>query len=95
MDIQIQQAILSCEPQWLEKQIEMEFFSEKIWITANKDLLNQVWMNLHHNAIKFKPEGRKIQVSITSHLEKTIVQITDTGIGKLIRLALAKLVAVD
>lgn len=81
LDKQIQQAILSCEPQWLEKQIEMEFSSQKIWITANEDLLNQVWMNLLYNAIKFTPAGGTIRMSTSLQKEKVIVEISDTGIG--------------
>lgn len=81
LDKQIQQAILSCEPQWLEKQIEMEFSSKEIWINANEDLLNQVWMNLLHNAIKFTPAGGTIRMSASLQKEKIIVEISDTGIG--------------
>ncbi|GIN70587.1 two-component sensor histidine kinase [Bacillus sp. J14TS2] len=81
LDKQIQQAILSCEPQWLDKQIEMEFSSKNLWITANEDLLNQVWMNLLHNAIKFTPTGGTICMSASLQKEKIIVEISDTGIG--------------
>ncbi|WP_313898463.1 HAMP domain-containing sensor histidine kinase [Lederbergia sp. NSJ-179] len=81
LDKQLQHALLSCEPQWSEKQMEMEISLKKTWITADKDLLDQVWMNLLHNAIKFTSIGGTIRIATFRRKEELIVEISDTGIG--------------
>ncbi|MBS4198170.1 two-component sensor histidine kinase [Bacillus sp. FJAT-49732] len=81
LDKQLQHIVLSCEPQWSAKQIEMDLSFDKTNIIADKDLLDQVWMNLLNNAIKFTPDGGNISIKI-SHLDgKISVIITDTGTG--------------
>ncbi len=81
LDEQLRNLILSCEPQWQEKKIEMELFLEEISITADKDMLSQIWINLITNSIKYTPEGGEITVNLYRQSDRIIVEITDTGIG--------------
>jgi two-component system, OmpR family, phosphate regulon sensor histidine kinase PhoR len=81
LDKQLQQVILVNEPQWLAKKITVEPILEEIMITANADLLNQVWTNLLHNSIKFTEEHGSITIRLQQTEENTIVQFTDTGLG--------------
>lgn len=81
LDKQIQDVVLSCEPQWIAKHIEMNLALEEVNIVADKDLLDQVWMNLLNNAIKFTPNGGTISLKACQHNDDLIVQISDTGIG--------------
>jgi len=81
MDKQIQNAALMLEPQWAEKQIDLCLDLDKIIFTGDEGLLTQVWVNLLHNAIKFTPENRNIEVSLKRDGEDTVFRITDTGIG--------------
>lgn len=55
LDKQLRDTILASEPQWLEKNIEVEAELEEVNVTAVKDLMTQVWTNLLHNSIKFTP----------------------------------------
>jgi signal transduction histidine kinase len=81
LDKQIRDLILACEPQWAGKAIEMEVSFEELTITADQDLLSQVWINLISNSIKFTPKGGRICVDLYQ-LDGTIAfGITDTGIG--------------
>jgi two-component system, OmpR family, phosphate regulon sensor histidine kinase PhoR len=81
LDKQIRRLILTCEPQWTEKKIDMEVDLEEIEITADEDLLSQVWNNLIHNSIKFTPSGGKIGVILRRLVDKVEFTITDSGIG--------------
>ena len=81
LDKQIRSLILTCEPQWTEKKIEMDVDLKEIFIKADEDLLTQVWLNLLHNSIKFTPEGGSIKVELCVHADKVEFTITDTGIG--------------
>jgi two-component system phosphate regulon sensor histidine kinase PhoR len=50
-------------------------------VSGDTDRLNQVFMNLIHNAIKFTPQGGEITIKATSMGEDCLVKVMDTGIG--------------
>lgn len=83
LDHQLRRIILANEPQWTEKDINMDISMEDIIInTADEDMLDQVWINLLHNSIKFTPEGGTITVeAFQSENGSITVKIRDTGIG--------------
>ena len=65
LDKQIEHAILILEPQWIEKNIDIDVECEKISIHGDEDLLSQVWINLIHNAVKFTPEKGFIKINLS------------------------------
>ncbi|NME98732.1 sensor histidine kinase [Aneurinibacillus aneurinilyticus] len=81
LDQQIRNIILACEPQWVEKELEMDVSLEKVTFVGDEDLMNQVWTNLIHNSIKFTPSLGRIRVHLQQIDHKAIVKISDTGIG--------------
>lgn len=81
LDKQLQSVIVACEPQWLEKELEILVDVAPAIIEADQDLLSQVWVNLLHNAIKFTTEGGSITVRLEQHDAQVVVQVIDTGIG--------------
>ncbi|HLO28861.1 MAG TPA: HAMP domain-containing sensor histidine kinase [Anaerolineales bacterium] len=81
LDKQIRSLILACEPQWMEKGLDMEVALEEVQITADEDLLSQVWINLIHNSIKFTPEGGKVHIQLYRQNGNIEFKITDTGVG--------------
>jgi signal transduction histidine kinase len=81
LDTQIRSLVLACEPQWMEKELDMDVLLEEIQITADEDLLSQVWSNLIHNGIKFTAMGGKVRIDLHRQNEKIEFKITDTGMG--------------
>lgn len=81
LDKQIRSLILTCEPQWSTKQIEIEADLHEVSIVADEDLLSQVWLNLIHNAIKFTPPQGSIKVKLESQAREIKFRISDTGMG--------------
>jgi two-component system phosphate regulon sensor histidine kinase PhoR len=81
LDKQIRNIILTCEPNWNEKEISMDVFLDKASIVADEDLMSQVWMNLLHNSIKFTPRRGNIFIRLQQEDDKAIITISDTGIG--------------
>lgn len=81
LDKQIRSLILTCEPQWNGKGIEIEASLNEVTIIADEDLLSQVWLNLIHNAIKFTPPQGNIKVSLEVQAEEAKFRISDTGMG--------------
>jgi two-component system phosphate regulon sensor histidine kinase PhoR len=59
----------------------MDVTLEEAAISADEDLLSQVWINLIHNSIKFTPEGGLVRVALCRRPERIEVSIADTGIG--------------
>jgi two-component system, OmpR family, phosphate regulon sensor histidine kinase PhoR len=81
LDRQLRSIILSCEPQWSDKKIEMDISMEEMNINADEDMMNQVWINLIHNSIKFTSEGGDISIYLCQHDDRIDVKISDTGVG--------------
>ncbi|MFC4597851.1 HAMP domain-containing sensor histidine kinase [Cohnella hongkongensis] len=81
LDRQLRHLILSCEPLWREKNVEMDVDLPECAVTADEDLLSQVWVNLLHNGIKFAPEGGTIGVRLSKLNDRIRVLITDNGPG--------------
>lgn len=81
LDNQIRSLILTCEPQWMEKFINMDVSLKESEITADEDLLSQVWINLIHNSIKFTPQAGSIKVTLHPSGQHIEFRISDTGIG--------------
>jgi signal transduction histidine kinase len=81
LDRQLREALLACEPQWLDKSIAVEADLEEAEVEADPELMEQVWGNLLHNSIKFTPPGGAIRVSLRLENGEAAVRVADTGIG--------------
>jgi signal transduction histidine kinase len=81
LDKQIRNLILSCEPQWAGKGLDIAVFMAEVVITADEDLLSQVWLNLIYNSIKFTPQGGTICITLQPEGDTIRFAIKDTGIG--------------
>lgn len=81
LDEQIRRVIVAIQPQWSARNITFELNLKAVNVTADYDLLNQVWTNILGNSIKFSEDGGVINVSIIQDTKNVAVQITDAGIG--------------
>ncbi len=80
LDEQIRQALIVTEWQWSEKRLNVEPELAEIIVSADPQLLYQVWFNLIVNAIKFSRPGGTIRIETAIEREVTVT-VTDTGIG--------------
>ena len=76
---QIRTCVLLLEKKWSRKQLELSLEFQEHMITANEELLKQIWINLLDNAIKFTPEKGSVAVSIQENPETICVQVKNTG----------------
>ena len=76
---QIRNCVLLLEQKWTDKNIEFDLnFSE--WnISANEELLKQVWINIIDNAIKFSEEYSSVEISAEKREKTFYVTITNAG----------------
>lgn len=80
LDEQLRQVILRLEPAWSQKDIAWQLDMDEITITSDQELLNQVWVNILQNAIKFSPEGSEIAVRVFRQ-GNAVVEVQDHGCG--------------
>ena len=78
---EIRLSVLLLENKWQMKELDLIFDIDKLDYHGNKDLLNQVWINLIDNAIKFSSPKGKIVIKL--HRQKDFIKfcIMDNGCG--------------
>ncbi|HNP71698.1 MAG TPA: HAMP domain-containing sensor histidine kinase [Kouleothrix sp.] len=81
LDRQIRDVILACEPQWSAKSLDLDVSLDELSVTADEELLSQVWSNLIHNSIKFTPGGGSVRVSLGRQGPCALVCVADSGVG--------------
>ena len=66
-----------------EKSLDLAFNppDESVTVRGDPLMLSRLFHNLIDNAIKYTPQGGRIDASITLCEKKAVVDITDTGIG--------------
>lgn len=81
LDEQIKQCLILLSSQWEQKQLDFSADLLETAYTGNEELLQQVWINLFSNAIKFTPEGGRIMVTMTRQGEGLRIAVADSGSG--------------
>ncbi|WNS41381.1 HAMP domain-containing sensor histidine kinase [Paenibacillus sp. MMS20-IR301] len=81
LDEQVRRVIVALQPQWSARSIRFDLQLKTVRLTADHDLLNQVWTNLLGNSIKFSADGGRISVSMKQELKQVAIRISDDGIG--------------
>ena len=54
---------------------------QQLWLTADRSRLRQVMANLLDNAIKYTPEGGRVEVQGYASQNRIVIRVADTGIG--------------
>lgn len=78
---QLRLAIALMDGKWPDRQIDFTFDGGEVWLDGSERLLQQVWINLLDNAVKFSPDGGKVEVSVAQETGRTIVSVSDRGCG--------------
>ena len=82
LDEQLRKCIILLSEKWSNKEIDFSIDLEEVSILSDYDMLQQVWINLIDNAIKYSRENCKIDISVKSFNDKSVVvSISDNGIG--------------
>lgn len=82
MNYLVENVMKQLAPLAQKKNITMSFDdSEKIQIEIDKGKIQQCIINILGNAIKYTPDGGRVDVDLYRLRDNVIVRITDTGIG--------------
>lgn len=76
---QLRSCVLLLENKWSRKNLDFSLEFSEHTITANEELLKQVFINLIDNAIKFSPDGGVIDLKIREDAEKITVSVANSG----------------
>ncbi|MCX7923730.1 MAG: ATP-binding protein [Clostridia bacterium] len=69
------------EGDFIGKGIEVELHTENEQVFADKDKMSQVLVNLISNALKYTPEGGKIEINVKGADDITEIVVKDNGVG--------------
>ena len=61
--------------------LEVRIPEEPVEVLGNLEALNHVAENFVENAIKFTPEGGRVEISVREEGEEAVLDVVDTGIG--------------
>ncbi len=78
---QIRRAVLLLEPKWSKADLDMDVELDECTFCGSAELMNNVWINLIDNAIKFSPPGGKIEIRLTERGDNLVFRISDHGCG--------------
>lgn len=76
---QIRNSILLFENKWLQKNIDLQISFDEYYISANEEMLKQVWINLIDNAIKFSNNFDSIEMKLYKDNDKLLFSIKNAG----------------
>ena len=76
---QIRNCVLLLEPKWAKKNIEWDMDFDEYTISGSRELLQEVWLNLIDNAIKFSPENGTVTITLRERDGDTIASIANRG----------------
>ncbi|MDZ7321429.1 ATP-binding protein [Kosakonia sacchari] len=78
----IQERMAGLAPLAAERRIELEFYAEdEIWITGVRERLMSLIDNLIENAVKYSPEGGRVEVELRPLNNSTQLRVSDAGPG--------------
>lgn len=81
LDEQIRRIILLLEPKWAGKSLDFELELDPVFFYGDEELLQNVWINLIDNAIKFSNPNEKLFIKTCKQEQFILVEITDYGMG--------------
>ena len=79
----IQKVVQTMQLNFLKKSVQLNLAlpDEQLAIMADQDRFEQIMINLLSNALRYTPEGGKVQISARKMVRDVQVSVKDTGIG--------------
>lgn len=81
LDEQIRRCVLLLQNQWESKNIKLSIELDRVTYKGSVDLMQQLFINLVSNAIKFSSDYGEIAITLSQFDDKIVFVISDNGIG--------------
>ncbi len=75
----IRRVIALLDAKWTEKNIEIELVAEDVFVEGNEPLLDEAWINLSDNAVKFSDMNETVRIAVRQSDTYTSVVFSNTG----------------
>lgn len=76
-----EQIVANLRPEFENKSVALAFSRQPAVLSADRDKISQVIINLLVNSLKFTPEGGSVEVDVKASDERVELQVRDNGIG--------------
>ncbi len=76
---QLRTCVLLFERQWQEKRLRLSLDFPECTVCANEEMMQQVFVNLLDNAIKFTPDGGELSIEINPITEGLAISFLNEG----------------
>lgn len=81
VDEQIRRCLILLSEKFSDRELSLDIRLEAMTITSDSDLLEQIWLNLIDNALKYSPPGKTLHITGNMAASSIVVGIRDEGIG--------------
>lgn len=81
IDGQIEKCILLLDGVLKEKNIDIDVDLKRVKTVGDAELVNEIWINILGNAVKYTQNGGKISVTCVKKDGQAVVTVKDNGIG--------------
>ncbi len=81
LDEQLRKCALMFQGEMDAKSIDLSLSGEDVIYYGNEELMQQLWINLISNAVKFTPSRGNIEITVSAAEDSVSVKVRDSGIG--------------
>ncbi len=78
---QLRLIVVLLEQQWSLKELNIEFECDEYYIEGNIELIQQVFINVIDNAIKYSPLKGTLKINLYQDQDSVYIKCSDQGIG--------------
>jgi len=76
---QIRRNIILLQQKWEEKDLQIGLEGEDILLWGSAEMLDQVWLNLLDNAVKFAPRGARVEIAMERQEGRAVFRFFNEG----------------
>ncbi len=76
---QIRRTLILLQTKWEEKNLELGLEGEDVSLWGSEEMLDQVWLNLLDNAIKFAPRGGLVEIFMAREGPEAVFRFRNEG----------------
>lgn len=83
IQVMVERVVWKLSKRMLDRQLTCHIhMNPALFVLGNRDWIEQIFLNLLDNAIRFSPEGKQIHIIQTAHLAGEVrIEVSDQGIG--------------